>query len=90
LHLIYLCKTGTIPSINIVYIEAKPKQTPFKLGSHTMKSLQTLQMRMFVSLYWSHCTETLQSHCYNNGSDRFSCNDDFIVCDRGSYGEMEL
>jgi len=36
----------------------------------------------------SHCTETLQWHCYNNGNDHFSCNDwnafnDFIMCDCG-------
>jgi len=33
--------------------------------------------------YMGHCTETLQWHCYNNGSDCFSCSDcnDFIVCD---------
>jgi len=34
-----------------------------KLQSSTMKSLK---MRLFTSLYTSHCTETLQWHCYNN------------------------
>jgi len=50
-----------------------------------MKSLKALQTRLFISLYKSHCAETLQWHCYNNGSDRFSCSDcnDFIVYDRG-------
>jgi len=51
-----------------------------------MKALQT---RMSISLYRrSHCTEKLQSHCYNNGSDSFSRSiwnafNDFITCDRG-------
>jgi len=34
-----------------------------------------LQTRLFVSLHRSHCTETLQSHCCNNGSDRCCCSD---------------
>jgi len=39
------------------------------------------------SWHKTHCTETLQWHCYSNGSDRFSCSDcnasgGFIVCDR--------
>jgi len=55
----------------------------FKLRSHTMKSVKALH-----SLFKSHCTETIQWHCYNNNSGRFSCRDynvfnDFIVCDRG-------
>jgi len=32
----------------------------FKLRSHAMKSLKALQTRYFISLYRSHCTETLQ------------------------------
>jgi len=29
-----------------------------------MKLLKALQTRLFISLYRSHCTEMLQSHCY--------------------------
>jgi len=52
---------------------------------HTMKALQ---IHLFISLYSTHYTEMFQWHCYNNGSDRFSCSDcktsnDFIVCDCG-------
>jgi len=37
-----------------------------KAAITTMKSLQLLKMRLFVSLHLSHCTERLQSHCYSD------------------------
>jgi len=47
---------------------------------------EIIATRIFISLYRSQCTETLQSRCCNNGSDSFSYSDcnafnDFIVCD---------
>jgi len=61
-----------------------------------MKSLKALQTRLFIPLYRTHSTETLQWHCCNNGRDPFSWSDsnafnDFTLCNRGfTVGQSKL
>jgi len=54
-----------------------------------MKLTKALQTHLFISLYRSLYTEKFQWHCYNKGTDCFSCSDcnalnNSTVGDRGS------